>query len=74
MSEKRKIGNYELLPCPCCGTYPNVRESFSAMIGHGESLYRILIKCPNKDCGISLSKTDHDLPDRIWNNRVVITE
>jgi hypothetical protein len=63
---KQKIGNYELLPCPCCGDYPIVKTGTVECVGHGSYSTRITIKCK---CGISLSKSDRDRPDKIWNTR-----
>jgi hypothetical protein len=69
--EKKRIGEYKLLPCPCCGNYPSVRTGQTDCVGQGSYVTRITIKCK---CGISLSKKDWDEPDKIWNARTVTKE
>jgi hypothetical protein len=63
---KERIGDYDLLPCPCCGEYPKVKTGSTQSVGFNDYVTRVIIKC---GCGISLSKSDRDEPDKIWNTR-----
>lgn len=69
--EKKRIGEYELLPCPCCGEYPIVKAGAVQCVGHGDYDTRITIKCK---CGISLSKSGRAEPYKIWNTRYEATK